>query len=154
VVGIGVNCARHPAGMAYPATDLAAAGAAVSPETLFRALSRTMALRLAEWDRGRGFAAIRTAWLARAMGLAEVIRVSLPERELQGWFESLDQAGRLLLRREDGMLEVITAGDIFPVASRGSDVATPVAAALGTEPPAGKRPPDRASMRPSGEGRD
>ena len=155
VVGIGVNCARHPAGMAYPATDLAAAGAAVSPETLFRALSRTMALRLAEWDRGRGFAAIRTAWLARAMGLAEVIRVSLPERELQGRFESLDQAGRLLLRREDGTLEAITAGDIFPVASRGSGAATPqVAPGLATEPARGKRRPDRASMPRSGEGRD
>ena len=141
--------------MAYPATDLAAAGAAVSPETLFRALSRTMTLRLAEWDRGRGFAAIRTAWLARAMGLAEVIRVSLPERELQGWFESLDQAGRLLLRREDGTLAVITAGDIFPVGSHGSGAATPqVAPALATEPARRKRPPDRASMRHSGEGRD
>ena len=142
VVGIGVNCACHPAGTAYPATDLAAEGASVSPVSLFRALSYTMLLRLAEWDRGRGFATIRTAWLARAMGLAEVIRVSLPERELQGRFESLDRAGRLLLRREDGTLEAITAGDIFPVAAEGS------------EPPTGKRSPDRAGGRRGGEGRD
>jgi BirA family biotin operon repressor/biotin-[acetyl-CoA-carboxylase] ligase len=155
VIGIGVNCARHPAGTAYPATDLAAAGASVSPATLFRALSQAMLLRLAEWDRGRGFAAIRTAWLARAMGLAEAIRVSLPEREVHGRFESLDQAGRLLLRREDGTLEIISAGDIFPVAPRGSPTATPqVAAVLGGEPPTGEHSPDRASMSPTGEGRD
>jgi BirA family biotin operon repressor/biotin-[acetyl-CoA-carboxylase] ligase len=155
VVGIGVNCAHHPAGMAYPATDLAAAGAALSPATLFRALSRSMLLRLAEWDRGRGFTAIRAAWLARAMGLAEVIRVRLPERELQGRFESLDQAGRLLLRREDGILEAIAAGDIFPVASQASGAATPqVAAVLESEPPTGQRSPGRASLLPTGEGRD
>jgi BirA family transcriptional regulator, biotin operon repressor / biotin---[acetyl-CoA-carboxylase] ligase len=154
VVGIGVNCARHPAGTAYPATDLAAAGAIVSPETLFRALSRSMPLRLAEWDRGRGFAAIRAAWLARAVGLAEVIRVSLPERELQGRFESLDRAGRLLLRREDGTLEAITAGDIFPVASEGSSAATPKVAPAQAEPPTGKRSPDRAGVRRGGQGHD
>ncbi len=154
VVGIGVNCACHPAGTAYPATDLAAAGASVSPTALFRALSRGMPLRLAEWDRGRGFATIRTAWLARAMGLAEVIRVSLPERELQGRFESLDRAGRLLLRRDDGTLEAITAGDIFPVAAEGSGAATPQVAPVQAEPPTGQRSLDRAGMRRGGEGRD
>jgi len=154
VVGIGVNCACHPAGTAYPATDLAAAGTSVSPAALFRALSHTMLLRLAEWDRGRGFATIRTAWLARAMGLAEVIRVSLPERELQGRFESLDRAGRLLLRRDDGTLEAITAGDIFPVAAEGSGAATPQVTPVQAEPPTGKRSLDRAGMRRGGEGRD
>ena len=156
VVGIGVNCTQHPAGMAYPATDLAAAGAAVTPEALFRALSRTMLLRLAEWDRGRGFAAIRAAWLARAMGLAEVIRVSLPEREVRGRFESLDRTGRLLLRHEDGTLEAITAGDIFPVASPQSGAATPQVAPLpGAEPPTGGRSLDGANRRHTrGQGRD
>ena len=154
VVGIGVNCTQHPAGMAYPATDLAAAGAAVTPEALFRALSRTMLLRLAEWDRGRGFAAIRAAWLARAMGLAEVIRVSLPERELRGRFESLDDAGRLLLRREDATLEVITAADIFPVAPEGSAIMPRVGPGLGTEPASGGTPSDPASIGSSRQGRD
>ena len=156
VVGIGVNCAHHPAGMAYPATDLAAAGAEVSPETLFRSLSRTMRLRLAEWDRGRGFAAIRSAWLARAMGLGDVIRVSLPDRELQGRFESLDDAGRLLLRQENGALKAITAGDIFPLSFLGAGAAMPRVAPLRENPPpAGNGLPRRASLRQTGgEGRD
>jgi len=154
VVGIGVNCSRHPPGMAFPATDLAVAGARVSPETLFRALSRTMLRRLGEWDRGRGFAAIRTAWLARAMGLGQTIRVSLPERELRGRFESLDDAGRLLLRREDATLEVITAADIFPVAPEGSAIMPRVGPGLGTEPASGGTPSDPASIGSSRQGRD
>jgi BirA family biotin operon repressor/biotin-[acetyl-CoA-carboxylase] ligase len=156
VVGIGVNCAHHPAGMAYPATDLAAAGVAASPENLFRSLSRTMLLRLAEWDRGRGFAAIRSAWLARAMGLGDVIRVSLPDRELQGRFETLDDAGRLLLRQQNGALEAITAGDIFPLSLLGPGAAMPRVAPLRENaPPAGNGLPRRASLRQTGgEGRD
>src|SRR5262249_12382012 len=38
-VGIGVNCASHPTETDFPATDLAPAGAPVSPATLFGALS-------------------------------------------------------------------------------------------------------------------
>src|SRR5262249_40116907 len=49
VIGMGVNCADHPADTAYPATNLAAAGALVSPEALAQTLVATMAARLAEW---------------------------------------------------------------------------------------------------------
>ena len=41
--------------------------------------------------------AIRADWLKRAAGLGEDIRVRLPERELSGRFEGLDETGRLLL---------------------------------------------------------
>jgi len=58
-IGIGVNCAEHPMDTAYPATDLATAGAAVSAEQLFTALSGSMVGRLAQWRRGAGFAAVR-----------------------------------------------------------------------------------------------
>src|SRR5262249_44124209 len=77
-VGIGVNCTHHPPGMEYPATDLAAAGARVTPEALFRALSRTILARLAEWGRGRDFGAIRAAWLARPRGAAGGDRAGPP----------------------------------------------------------------------------
>jgi BirA family biotin operon repressor/biotin-[acetyl-CoA-carboxylase] ligase len=151
VVGIGVNCTRHPPGMSFPATDLAAAGASVGPDALLRALSRTMRLRLSEWDRGGGFAAIRTAWLARATGLGEVIRVSLPEREIHGRFENLDAAGRLLLRREDSTLEVITAADIFPVAVGRCTAVPGVPGRARTEPATADRP-NAASTRIPGSG--
>src|SRR5262249_47085632 len=59
VIGIGVNCAHHPADAAYPATSLAVAGALVTPESLVQALMPAMTARLAEWNRGEDFAAIR-----------------------------------------------------------------------------------------------
>lgn len=114
-VGIGVNCRHHPAQTAFPATDLAAAGADVAASDLFAVLSRTMMLRLAQWRRGAGFALIRAAWLARAAGIGGDMRVRLPQRELFGRCEGLDQGGRLLLRLADGGLETVAAGDVFPL---------------------------------------
>jgi BirA family biotin operon repressor/biotin-[acetyl-CoA-carboxylase] ligase len=115
VVGIGVNCAHHPAGMPFAATDLASCGAPIAPQTLFRALSATMLRRLSEWRRGENFAAIRRDWLARAIGVGDVVRVKLAERELDGRFETLDAAGRLVLRLDGGGIEHVTAGDMFPI---------------------------------------
>jgi BirA family biotin operon repressor/biotin-[acetyl-CoA-carboxylase] ligase len=117
VIGIGVNCAHHPADAAYPATDLAAAGALVAPETIAQALIGTMARRLAEWDRGENFAAIRAAWLKRAAGLGAPARVRLPEREVDGVAETLDETGRLVLRLADGSRERIAAGEMFPLSA-------------------------------------
>jgi BirA family biotin operon repressor/biotin-[acetyl-CoA-carboxylase] ligase len=111
-IGLGVNCASHPEGTAFPATDLAAAGALVAPDTLFAVLERAMAERLALWDAGEGFAAIRADWLKRAAGLGQPIKVRLPERELAGRFQGLDDAGRLQLEQPSGMTTV-TAGEVF-----------------------------------------
>jgi len=113
VVGIGINCASHPAGMEYPATDLAAVGAAVSPAALFGALSVKMIGRVAQWNGGEGFSTIRTDWLARAAGLGEDVRVRLADRELIGRFEAIDQAGSLVLRLPDGKTTTVAAGDVF-----------------------------------------
>jgi BirA family biotin operon repressor/biotin-[acetyl-CoA-carboxylase] ligase len=112
VIGMGINCASHPPDTPYAATDLASAGALVTPDSLLPALARAMQTRLAQWDRGQGFAAIRSAWLRRAAGLGGAIRVRLPEREFSGHFEGLDDDGRLLVRGEDG-LTAVTAGEVF-----------------------------------------
>jgi BirA family transcriptional regulator, biotin operon repressor / biotin---[acetyl-CoA-carboxylase] ligase len=122
-IGIGVNCAHHPDVTSYPATDLASAGVPTAPERLFVALSRAMSQRLTQWDRARGFAAIRTDWLARAAGVGDAIRVALAERELEGRFEALDSAGHLVLRLGDGSVTSIPAGDVFPLPA--STAATP-----------------------------
>lgn len=114
VAGIGVNCAHHPAGTGYPATDLAAHGIAVTADALLRELSGAMVTRLAQWDRGENFVAIRAEWLSHAAGIGGDIVVRLPDRELSGKFESLDRTGRLMLRLPAGQLEAITAGDVFP----------------------------------------
>jgi BirA family biotin operon repressor/biotin-[acetyl-CoA-carboxylase] ligase len=113
-IGLGVNCAHHPEGTDYPATDLAAEGAFATPERVFSGLSAAMVQRLRQWDRGEGFATIRTDWLARASGLGREIRVRLADREMTGRFDTLDLSGRLILSLPDGSLEAIAAGDVFP----------------------------------------
>jgi BirA family biotin operon repressor/biotin-[acetyl-CoA-carboxylase] ligase len=115
-IGIGVNCASHPAGTDHPATELAAAGAVVSPAVLFTPLSLKMIGRLAQWNGGEGFSTVRADWMARAAGIGEDISVRLADRELSGRFETLDEAGSLVLRLPDGHAETITAADVFMLA--------------------------------------
>ena len=117
VVGIGVNCAHHPKEAAFPAIDLAAAGVLVTVEGLFETLSAAMERRLAQWNRSVGFHSIRTDWLERAAGLGGPLRVSLPEGEHAGQFETIDARGRLVLRRPDGAAEMITAGEVFALSA-------------------------------------
>jgi BirA family biotin operon repressor/biotin-[acetyl-CoA-carboxylase] ligase len=113
VVGIGVNCVSHPAETDYPATDLAAAGAEVTAESLFTVLSVKMLGRLAQWNAGEHFSTIRADWLARAAGRGELLRLRLAEdQELVGRFEDVDDAGRLVLSLPDGGRKTIAAGDV------------------------------------------
>ena len=112
-IGIGVNCVHHPDRTETPATDLASAGVRTSPDSLFAPLSGAMATRLAQWDRGAGFAAIRADWLARATGVGKPIRVKTGEAELSGQFDGIDETGRLVLRLADGTIQAVAAGDVF-----------------------------------------
>lgn len=116
-IGIGINCAVHPDGTDYPAADLAGLGALVVPDALLPELAVAAQKRLAQWHGGKGFAATRAAWLERAAGLGETLRVRLPGRELSGRFHGLDEAGRLLLEQPGG-LTAITAGEIFGFGGR------------------------------------
>jgi BirA family transcriptional regulator, biotin operon repressor / biotin---[acetyl-CoA-carboxylase] ligase len=115
VVGIGVNCAHHPADTSYPATDLAAAGAAITPANLLDRISTAIPARLAQWDRGTGFTKIRADWLARAAGLGREICVQLPDGDRVGRFETLDETGRLILQLPAGAREAISSGDVVSV---------------------------------------
>ena len=116
-IGIGVNCAAHPDNIDYPAADLAGLGALVGPDALLQELARAMQKRLEQWKGGLGFSATRTDWLRRAAGLGETLHVRLPERELSGRFQGLDDAGRLLLDRA-GRVTPVTAGEVFGFGER------------------------------------
>ena len=114
VIGIGVNCANHPPDAAFPATDLGGHGAAVTPEQLFACLSAAMYGRIAQWNRGLGFAEILTDWVAAAHGIGEAVTVRNGSGEQHGRFTGLDAAGRLVLELRGGGIEKISAGDVFP----------------------------------------
>jgi BirA family biotin operon repressor/biotin-[acetyl-CoA-carboxylase] ligase len=111
-VGIGINCASHPVGTQHPATNLAAAGIAMTPAMLLPPLSAKMMARLAQWNQGENFSAVRADWTACAAGLGENVSVRVGHRSLCGRFEGLDEDGSLVLRQPDGRAKRITAADM------------------------------------------
>ena len=117
VLGFGLNCAHHPGDTPYPACDLAGAGFRVEPAQVLAPLSRTLMARLAEWNAGDDFAAIREAWLARAMGVGEPIRVRAPGSDLEGRFLALDEAGRLVLALPEGGTRIVSTAEVFPLSA-------------------------------------
>ena len=112
IVGIGVNCASAPPGLAYPTDCLANdLGRAIDPEDLFAYLAPRFDEALGLWRRGADFAAIRAQWLLHAAGLGGSIRIAGAQGFRQGIFETLDEQGRLVLRGANGP-EAIEAGDL------------------------------------------
>lgn len=112
VIGMGVNVMAAPEGTAYPANSLKALGIVTDAETLFAALTDAWAEWFAVWDHGRGFGAIREQWLARAAGLGSPIQVRQGERAIDGVFETIDEAGRLVVSHDGGSTRV-AAGDVY-----------------------------------------
>lgn len=113
VVGFGVNLASAPAGMPFPAQSLRALGHAVAVEEAFARLTDAWVALSALWNDGHGFDVIRKAWLAQAKGIGQAISVRTGDRVESGIFETLDEQGRLILRKGDGMIRVIGAGDVY-----------------------------------------
>ncbi len=114
VVGTGINLDSHPEDTETPATDLAAEGASgIAPERLLEIYCHAFAGCYETWKQA-GFAPIREAWLARAMGVGGPIRVRLEQETLEGRFAGLDPDGALVLELADGIQRRITAGDVFP----------------------------------------
>ena len=113
VVGVGVNCASAPEDVGYPAAILADRGGrpASADELLPRLIAR-FEQALSRWRAGASFAAIRSAWLDRAAGLGERIRVAGARGARDGTFAGLDADGRLLFRGERG-IETIEAADLW-----------------------------------------
>ncbi|WP_136657026.1 biotin--[acetyl-CoA-carboxylase] ligase [Nitratireductor sp. XY-223] len=113
VIGCGVDVAHAPDEVMYPVTTLHAAGSAVSPDELFARLFQAMQEELARWDRGRGIAAVREAWLDAAEGIGGPITINLPDSTLSGTFRNIDASGCLVLVDDDNNIQTVAAGDVF-----------------------------------------
>jgi len=113
VIGAGVNVVSHPEGAMRPTTDLLAEGVAASPAMAFAALAWATEERLSMWAEGKGFAAIRRAWIERAQGVGSEISVRLGTETVRGVFLGVDEGGALRLDAGEGAERRITAGDVF-----------------------------------------
>jgi BirA family biotin operon repressor/biotin-[acetyl-CoA-carboxylase] ligase len=112
VIGIGINLAWHPTAMHRPATDLAEHGCRASPEAMLAALDEAMQRWLAAWDRGRGFAGVRQAWLERAGPAGEICTVDTGRERIVGTFADLDAEGALVIADSHGQRRTVTFGDV------------------------------------------
>ena len=119
VVGIGINVNMAQAELdrclgpiAPTATSMAAAlGREICREALLAILMES----LEGWyDRFRteGALALHDAWEARSVMCGRRVSARSPEASWEGIAEGIDQAGRLLLRRDGGALVVLTSAEV------------------------------------------
>ena len=81
---------------------------------LAEAFGRAFTFWYNTWQKD-GFEPIREAWLDRAVGLGEPIRVRLQQETIEGIFTGLDEDGTLLvLKMGETVPFQVTAGDVFP----------------------------------------
>jgi BirA family biotin operon repressor/biotin-[acetyl-CoA-carboxylase] ligase len=112
VIGFGVNVIAAPEGLPYPATSVSELGAEVSAQTIFAALSDCWVDCFEAWNNGRGVAGILDLWRRSAAGIGAEVAVSREGEVVRGIFETIDDAGRLIVRANDNQRIAITAGDV------------------------------------------
>jgi BirA family transcriptional regulator, biotin operon repressor / biotin---[acetyl-CoA-carboxylase] ligase len=111
-IGVGVNIVTAPENMPYRVSRLVDhADAPPAPRDLAAQIDQHFWAFFTIW-RAQGFQPIREAWLARAVGLGEAITVRLPNEEIAGVFEGMDDGGALILRSPAGR-RTIAAGEVF-----------------------------------------
>jgi BirA family biotin operon repressor/biotin-[acetyl-CoA-carboxylase] ligase len=116
-IGIGVNLVETPMkewlepGAVWPVSLLSETGVQVGPEMFLTELAAAYA-RFELQFTTYGFEPIRTAWLARAAKLGEVITARTTHSETEGTFETVDAEGNLVLNSAKGRVN-IPAADIF-----------------------------------------
>jgi len=113
VIGIGINVALNPSeepSIQFVATSLnAEAGREVPRVDVVRHLLTEMERLYRLLTDGE---VIYRAWRERLVTLGKNITVKFGDSTLQGIAESVDKDGALVLRREDGSLMRIVAGDV------------------------------------------
>jgi BirA family biotin operon repressor/biotin-[acetyl-CoA-carboxylase] ligase len=81
------------------------------PEAFLPTLAAAFAIREEQFN-AYGFEPIRTAWLERAANIGQIITARTQRDEYVGRFDSVDQAGHLILDTQDGR-RAIAAADIY-----------------------------------------
>lgn len=116
-IGIGVNLVRAPdaseveAGALRPVSLLSETGVDIAPAPFLDLLAAAYARHEAQFVT-YGFAPIRAAWLGRAAKLGEAITARTARDEITGTFETVDEAGNLVLVTPESR-RAIPAAEVF-----------------------------------------
>ena len=115
VVGIGINISTDPADLPEGSTSLAAEGAGcVSRDDILAALCSRLSAWYDTWL-SHGFTPIREA-LRPWIGLfGRVVRFTAGAEQLDGVAQDLDEAGRLIVRLDTGLVRALDAGEVTRV---------------------------------------
>jgi BirA family biotin operon repressor/biotin-[acetyl-CoA-carboxylase] ligase len=111
-IGIGINIVSNPDLPDRPATNLAVHGSAPGRDALLAAIASAMEIWLGLWAEGRGFAAIREAWLARCGALGQRVSVNTGAERIEGTFCGVDADGALLVQEGGGRERRVSFGDV------------------------------------------
>lgn len=114
-IGFGVNLISAPdvseAGATPPISLQAATGKAITPDDFLTALATAYATQEHQFVT-RGFAPLRAAWLHHAARIGQVIRARTGQATHEGIFDTIDDAGNLILITDAGRM-AIPAADVF-----------------------------------------
>jgi BirA family biotin operon repressor/biotin-[acetyl-CoA-carboxylase] ligase len=109
VIGFGINLASAPD---LPDRQCISLSRRATPESLAPLLAQSFA-RLAQLWRTSEPIFIAQAWLARAHPIGAPLKVhSTADETISGRFDGIEPDGALRLRRDDGRLEIVHAGDV------------------------------------------
>ena len=111
-IGIGINIVAAPTGLPYPATSLVDLGNERTAEDVFEALSDAWVEAFGLWNDGLGIEAVLQRWRGSAAGIGAPVSISQDGNILRGIFETIDAAGRLIVRADDDRRIAVTAGDV------------------------------------------
>lgn len=113
VVGVGINIDHFPEHVMFPATCLRDAGVEIiSAKIVLSRFIYNFIHRYDHWAK-KGFKDIQKDWVERAYRLGHPTQVIVGDKQLDGIFDGIDAAGRLLLRQDSGAITGISAGDVF-----------------------------------------
>ncbi len=113
VVGVGLNIAHSPKGTRYGATSINELILQKSSvKTILPILIRAMVNWYDIWENS-GFLEIRKQWLKRAHGLGKRIEiVGMAPKTQEGIYTGLSKDGRLVLTKDNGEKELVSAGTV------------------------------------------
>jgi BirA family biotin operon repressor/biotin-[acetyl-CoA-carboxylase] ligase len=113
VIGVGVNVARSPDKVSFPATCLHESGASyASVEGVLKHFTVSFKQVMEEWSK-EGFVPVRKRWLEFAWCLGEKIEVKTERELFQGSFTGLDETGAMILEIGEGEKLTLTAADVI-----------------------------------------
>lgn len=112
VVGFGLNLANSPELPNRKTASLKGMGI-IAPQAFAPVLAAKFAQLMSVW-RASEPAQFAKAWLARAHPVGTPLEVhSGPGERVGGAFDGIEPDGAMRLRRDDGMIDIIRAGDVY-----------------------------------------